>query len=354
MGTGRRAARSDAAPARSSVPNETARICGIDSWFPKGFRSRAGKRCSGKHPGRKPGRMGSRRGNRAVGFSLLELIFVIAVHGLLLALLLPAVQSVRAGARRLQCAWNLQQLALACHQYEHAYRAFPPGTVDRNTPVISRRQGYHHNWLVRLLPYLGDSAAAQAVNFNVSVYAPANAPLRRQPLAVAQCPDHRWSAAPRNGPFSASYAACHHHVEAPISRTNQGAFIQDRALRRRAFPDGLAHTLFLGDKLDLEGDLGWYSGTRATLRNTGTPPNQTAAAGTRPWWAPRAAGPQFVPQTPLQVGGFGARHAGGVVNFALGDGHVARVLDEIDLGVLQALAHRRDAALGDRTLYRDH
>ena len=97
------------------------------------------------------------------GFSLVELLVVVAIIASLLALLLPAVQGAREAARRTQCAVNARQLVLAVNAYEAWKRHFPPSMIHTPGTTFVSNNG---SWSVhgRILPYIEEGGAAARVN----------------------------------------------------------------------------------------------------------------------------------------------------------------------------------------------
>lgn len=118
---------------------------------------------------------------RRVGFTLVELLVVIAVIGVLVALLLPAVQAARGAARRAQCTNHLKQLALAMHNYHDVHRTLPMGRYVNGLP-----QGWA--WGAMVLPYVEHSALYERCDFRFSPSAPPNVDLLKTSLAVFRCP----------------------------------------------------------------------------------------------------------------------------------------------------------------------
>jgi prepilin-type N-terminal cleavage/methylation domain-containing protein/prepilin-type processing-associated H-X9-DG protein len=280
----------------------------------------------------------------AGGFTLVELLVVISIIGILIALLIPAVMSAREVARRVQCLNNLTQIGIALQNYESAHGVLPPGTIDKQGPIHNQPQGYHMGWLVQLLPYIDEGVTFKHVDFSVGVYDKKNARVRAIELPLFVCPSYRGPV--RNPPHAAddaatwaisNYAACYHDVEAPIDAHNNGVMYLNSHVGEKDVTDGTSNTIYVGEKLTDAADLGWMSGTRATLRNTGTPPRSPWSRGND------QRGPK-PPINDLEVGGFESEH-NGVCNFLFGDGHTRGISSTVDPKVFQQLGSRADGQL---------
>jgi prepilin-type N-terminal cleavage/methylation domain-containing protein/prepilin-type processing-associated H-X9-DG protein len=217
------------------------------------------------------------------GFTLIELLVVISIIGVLVALLLPAVQAAREAARRAHCLNNLKQIGLALANYESSLRTYPPGAIYYNSGDggPNKCSGLHASRafgaFALLLPYVEQSAAFNAINFqlasggNGGVWGglPAGA-INSTGLGVRVssyiCPSDepqtpeigdgnvysQTSYAPSGGTWNvvAYYAG----PDCWQQDMGNGAFDDAAVYRPQAFADGLSHTIFVGETARFPGE----------------------------------------------------------------------------------------------------
>jgi prepilin-type N-terminal cleavage/methylation domain-containing protein len=126
------------------------------------------------------------------GFTLVELLVVLAIIAILMALLIPAVQKVRADATLTQCQNNIRQMAIAMHSYHAEKKRFPTGVVvgtmvtSSNTTVNTNLLSFH----VYLLPYMGMTSLYQQFTLNATYGydSPLNRPMWAVQVGSYQCP----------------------------------------------------------------------------------------------------------------------------------------------------------------------
>jgi len=245
------------------------------------------------HPKRLTG-----KGLAISGIVLGSLSSLILVPAVLLALLLPAVQSAREAARRAQCTNNLKQIALAMHNYASANNCFPPAaTYDANgKPLLS--------WRVLLLPYLEEASLYSQFHLDEAWDSPHNKPLGDRMPKVFRCPSE---------------------VVTPQGLTTYEVLVDPRSLFTgkpsgvpiEAVTDGLSNTLLV-----VEG------------------------AGPVPWSKPE--GLSLASADPML--GMGSKHPGGL-NASMADGSVHFIKRSISPQVLNAMVTRNGGEVINRDQY---
>jgi hypothetical protein len=269
---------------------------------------------------------------------MVELLIVILIIGVLIALLLPAVQYTRESARRTQCSNNLMQLSFALKNYESTHAVLPPGVVNPTRPVLNVPTGYHYSWIVQILPYIEQTPVFNALNFSVNIYHPSNTTVRHITLKNLLCPSDVVAKVSPDGAIGTNYAGCHNDVEEVIDTTNRGVFYLNSKLAFDDISDGVSNTIFLGERQHDATEWGWASGTPGTLRNAGRAPTGYSR---RPAM-PTIPGTTVTPAN--WVGGFGSVHEAGV-NFAMGDGTLRLIKRSINMNVYRRLANRADGEI---------
>jgi prepilin-type N-terminal cleavage/methylation domain-containing protein/prepilin-type processing-associated H-X9-DG protein len=139
------------------------------------------------------------------GFTLIELLVVISIIGVLIALLLPAVQAAREAARRIACVNNLKQIALAAQNYMNAVGTLPQGMPfqpDANAPGQPCPGDCYnsHSIFVSLLPFMEQQPVFNAVNFNMNISNAQNYTVSATGLKMLWCPSDPKATLPRTLP----------------------------------------------------------------------------------------------------------------------------------------------------------
>jgi prepilin-type N-terminal cleavage/methylation domain-containing protein len=178
-------------------------------------------------------------------FTLVELLVVIGIVGVLVALLLPAIQASREASRRTICANNLRQIGIGLSAYHAAHRQFPVGCVEWRPPSDpSRRQ---LAWSAYLLPFIEESALADMLDLSRPFDSPQNAAPAATVLPVYLCPS-----SPRLAPVVEGRGACDYGgiYGERISSPNdppKGTMLIDAVVNLRRVRDGAAKTLIVAE-----------------------------------------------------------------------------------------------------------
>lgn len=199
------------------------------------------------------------------GFTLVEILVVIAIIGILIALLLPAIQASREAARRTQCQNNLRQVVLALQNYESAKKTFPPFC---ELPRKTTFQPFSAQ--ARLLPFLEEENVSKLIDLDVAVPFTAHPEVAKLRIATYICPSEENDRA-RETPTLVYYPVNYCFNEGtwfiydPVSdQAGDGAFAPNRAFKPSQISDGLSHTLAISECRAYQPNL-WDTGKPSTL-----------------------------------------------------------------------------------------
>lgn len=285
---------------------------------------------------------GTEHRTRIRGFTLIELLVTIAIIGILIALLLPAVQQARAAARRTTCRNNLKQIGLAFHNYHDTYDTFPMATHWAPGGTL-------YSALTATLPFHEQAPLYGQYDFNTPSYDVFNESVISERISIYLCPSmvlRRPVPAQQCGEAKrapGSYAVCT-GTQSGFGTTHDGAIVPHYAgpTRFQSIVDGTSNTLLAGEiDYGLENFL-WSSGPCAGQGKYGTGvwgighPGMSMATTVGVFNSDRLVNGFDEYET------FRSDHVGGV-HFVMSDGAVRFINDVIDSGTLDALATRDGA-----------
>jgi len=228
-----------------------------------------------------------KRSSKRSAFTLVELLVVIAIIGILIGMLLPAVQQVREAARRSQCMNNLKQQTLACLNYESAIGEFPPGWgFNQIANAGSWRKAW--GWGARILVYLEGNAGYDQLDVgarefnealpggNWGAWDPQVIAAMQTRLSVFRCPSDSTgedinttadfvslSCPDSHMPATSNYAGVYAYqysnwyVNSEPVPVIQGVFQHQNGAKIGGIQDGLSNTFMIGERDTLHGAAYW-------------------------------------------------------------------------------------------------
>jgi prepilin-type processing-associated H-X9-DG protein/prepilin-type N-terminal cleavage/methylation domain-containing protein len=184
---------------------------------------------------------------RRTAFTIIEVLVVIAIIGVLVALLLPAVQMAREAARRTGCVNNLKQMGLALHAYHDDLLVFPPG---RTRGTIDG-QGHCFSAFAQLLPYLEQATLSNAINFQLSAdRSIENNTVRASVIELFLCPSDSYKVL-RSPSAPTNYMMATGSIY-QIARSD-GVLYENSAVRLRDIVDGTSNTAVISETVRSDG-----------------------------------------------------------------------------------------------------
>lgn len=212
-------------------------------------------------------------------FTLIELLVVIAIIGILIGMLLPAVQQVREAARRASCLNNIKQQGLALLNYEGAFQELPPGWMlgDANDPLSEPGWG----WPAHILSQLDQGNIYKRIDFKVAIDDPIHAEVIQEVIPTFLCPSQGGREIVDLGEHVdgshrpvLTKSPQHSHSELLVGRSDysgvfgsteiedspldgNGVFYGGSQVQLRDIRDGQSNTMMIGERIQDLGAISW-------------------------------------------------------------------------------------------------
>ncbi len=275
-------------------------------------------------------------------FTLVELLVVITIIGILIALLLPAVQSAREAARRTECSNNLHQIGVSIQHYHDVRGVMPPGWTGRQGSLHDVHAGPGWGWASFVLPYMEQTSLAFSIDYDAQITDAVNAFPREFQIPGFTCPTEqihqadfmlddedgnplvRLAVANYVGNFGTLELEEVEELASGVQARSDGVFFHNSAVPFGEILDGLSHTIFVGERSSLHGFSTWVGAVpegeetfARILAITDHQPNHPTA----------------------HFDDFGSFHPQGA-NFVLGDASVRLINEHINLDVYRGYSTR--------------
>ncbi|WP_460168042.1 DUF1559 family PulG-like putative transporter [Thermostilla marina] len=193
----------------------------------------------------------------ARGFTLVELLVVMAIIGILISLLLPAVQMAREAARRASCLNNLRQMGVGLHNYHDTLGTFPPGGIEPRT--FMQPDGRQFAWSMLLLPFIEQENLYRKIDTGKPFDADENAEAAAVVLDVYVCPSAPNAYDLREGRGPCLYGGIYGERITSPNNPPKGMMLYDRALAITDVLDGTSNTLIISEDSEFK-DGQWING----------------------------------------------------------------------------------------------
>jgi len=290
-------------------------------------------------------------------FTLVELLVSITIIGLLIAMLMPALQAARSSARRAQCGNNLKNIGLALQGFHAAKGSFPSGYIS-GVDSNGNETGPGWGWLSLSLTYMDQSPLSNSIDFRQPIESSVNSFPRSQLISNLLCPANEiskstWPAEVRDAsgePMSliCRVAFCAYigvYGSTDTTPTGDGVFFRNSHIRVRDITDGTSRTIAAGERAYVLGDGTWVG----AVTGSSMYPDDYAAKIAVEHLKPASAmvlghtGLGNGPNNPnSEINQFYGLHGNGV-NFVFADGHVVFLTDTIDYPLYQSMSTRAGA-----------